>query len=66
MSFSFAGKFPAKRPRRMRRDEFSRRMMRETQLTAADFIYPVFVLDGASVRTGTRGTIWIADVGVYR
>ena len=26
----------------------------------------VFVLDGASVKTGTRGTIWIADVGVYR
>ncbi|MFO1322622.1 MAG: porphobilinogen synthase [Burkholderiales bacterium] len=46
MSFSFAGKFPAKRPRRMRRDAFSRRMVRETQLTAADFIYPVFVLDG--------------------
>jgi hypothetical protein len=26
----------------------------------------VFVLDGASVKVGTRGTIWIADVGVYR
>ena len=26
----------------------------------------VFVLDGASVKAGTRGTIWIADVGVYR
>ena len=46
MSFSFAGKFPHKRPRRMRRDEFSRRMMRETRLSADDFIYPVFVLDG--------------------
>ncbi len=46
MSFSFAGKFPFKRPRRMRRDEFSRQMMRETRLAAADFIYPVFVLDG--------------------
>ena len=31
----------------MRRDDFSRRMMRETVLTPADFIYPVFVLDGA-------------------
>jgi porphobilinogen synthase len=30
----------------MRRDAFSRRMMRETTLTADDFIYPVFVLDG--------------------
>jgi porphobilinogen synthase len=46
MSFSFTGKFPFKRPRRMRRDEFSRRMMRETSLAAADFIYPVFVLEG--------------------
>ena len=46
MSFAFAGKFPHKRPRRMRRDDFSRRMMRETVLTPADFIYPAFVLDG--------------------
>jgi len=46
MSFSFAGRFPAKRQRRMRRDEFSRRMMRETRLGADDFIYPVFVLEG--------------------
>jgi porphobilinogen synthase len=30
----------------MRRDEFSRRLMRENVLTAADFIYPVFVLEG--------------------
>jgi porphobilinogen synthase len=30
----------------MRRDEFSRRLMRETTLTAADLIYPVFVTDG--------------------
>ena len=40
------GAFPATRMRRMRRDEFSRRMMRETALTAADLIYPVFVLEG--------------------
>jgi porphobilinogen synthase len=32
--------------RRMRRDAFSRRLMRENHLTAADLIYPVFVLDG--------------------
>ena len=35
--------YPYSRPRRMRRDEFSRRLMRETVLTANDFIYPVFV-----------------------
>ena len=38
--------FPATRLRRMRRDEFSRRLMRESALTPADFIYPVFVLEG--------------------
>ncbi len=38
--------YPATRMRRMRRDDFSRRMMRETVLTANDFIYPVFVLEG--------------------
>ncbi len=38
--------FPRKRMRRMRRDPFSRRLMRENTLTAADLILPVFVLDG--------------------
>ncbi len=38
--------FPRKRMRRMRRDDFSRQLMRETVLTAADLILPVFVLDG--------------------
>ena len=40
------GSFPAVRMRRMRRDEFSRRLMREHVLTANDLIYPVFILDG--------------------
>ena len=44
----FLGKYPHKRMRRMRRDDFSRRLMRETLLTPADLIYPVFVLDGNS------------------
>ncbi|QYR53236.1 porphobilinogen synthase [Lysobacter soyae] len=35
--------FPYVRPRRMRRDDFSRRMMRETVVTVNDLIYPVFV-----------------------
>ena len=38
--------FPALRMRRMRKDPFSRAMMRENVLTPADLIYPVFVLDG--------------------
>jgi len=41
------GSYPSVRMRRMRRDEFSRRLMREHQLSADDLIYPVFVLDGA-------------------
>jgi porphobilinogen synthase len=36
--------------RRMRRDDFSRRMMRETTLTPGDFIYPVFVMEGSKQR----------------
>jgi len=40
---SFNGRFPMTRPRRMRRDDFSRRLMRESMLTADDLIYPVFV-----------------------
>jgi len=40
------GSFPAVRMRRMRRNDFSRRLMRETVLTADDLIYPVFVLEG--------------------
>ena len=39
-------RFPYARPRRMRRDAFSRRLMREHSVTAADLIYPVFVLEG--------------------
>ena len=42
------GEFPGVRMRRMRRNEFSRRLMREHVLTADDLIYPVFVLDGKS------------------
>ena len=37
---------PISRMRRMRRDDFSRRLMREHTLTADDLIYPVFVLEG--------------------
>ena len=44
MSSGFA--FPARRPRRMRRDAFSRRLMRETTLSVDDLIWPVFILEG--------------------
>jgi len=42
--------FPWLRMRRMRRDDFSRRLMREHQLSANDFIYPLFVLEGENQR----------------
>jgi porphobilinogen synthase len=41
------GVFPGTRMRRMRRDDFSRRLMCEHTLTVSDLIYPVFVLEGA-------------------
>ena len=39
-------KFPATRMRRMRRDEFSRKLMRENTLTPSDLIQPYFVIEG--------------------
>jgi TonB family protein len=41
------GRFPERRMRRSRRDDFSRRLVREARLTTDDLILPVFVLDGA-------------------
>ena len=40
----------AKRPRRMRDSEFSRRLMRENNLTVSHLIYPMFVLEGSNIR----------------
>jgi len=44
------GSFPNTRMRRMRSDDFSRRMMRETVLTANDLICPIFVLEGDNTK----------------
>ena len=41
--------FPIHRPRRLRRDDFTRRLVRENAVTVDDLIYPVFVLDGKGV-----------------
>ncbi len=40
--------FPAHRPRRMRRDDWSRRLMQEHSVSVSDLIYPVFLLEGAN------------------
>ncbi|MES2015154.1 MAG: porphobilinogen synthase [Pseudomonadota bacterium] len=45
-----ANLYPATRMRRMRRDPFSRALMRENTITSSDLIYPVFILDGANQR----------------
>lgn len=50
MNRIISGHYPCTRPRRMRRDSFSRRLMREHRLNADDLIYPVFVLDGEDRR----------------
>ena len=42
--------FPENRPRRLRRNETLRRMVRETSLSVNDFIYPLFVVPGSGVR----------------
>jgi porphobilinogen synthase len=42
--------FPQTRLRRSRRDEFSRRLVQEHVLSAQDFIYPLFIVEGQSVR----------------
>ena len=47
---SNTGNFPSTRMRRMRRDEFSRRLMRENHLTSDDLIYPMFVIEGNKQR----------------
>ena len=44
------GAFPQSRPRRMRRDDWSRRLMREHALSVDDLIWPVFVIEGQQQR----------------
>ena len=41
------GRFPGVRPRRLRRDDFTRRLVRETRLGCEDLIQPVFVIEGS-------------------
>ena len=49
-SANFAGQFPETRMRRVRRNDWSRRLVRENQLTVDDLIWPVFVQDGQNRR----------------
>ena len=50
MTEQILGGFPHRRLRRMRKQDFSRRLMAENRLTAEDLIYPVFIIEGNNRR----------------
>ena len=56
--------YPATRLRRMRRDAFSRALMRETVLTPADLILPVFVREGQGVREAVPSMPGVARLAI--
>ena len=60
---AFSG-YPFTRMRRMRRDDFSRRLMRETRVTPDDLIYPLFVLEGEGQREPVASMPGIERVSV--
>jgi porphobilinogen synthase len=56
--------YPHGRPRRLRRDDFTRNLVREKTLTAHDLIYPVFVLDGKGRREAVASMPGVERVSV--
>ena len=56
--------YPYTRKRRMRRDLFSRRLMRENELSANDFIYPMFILDGEQQREAVASMPGIERISI--
>ncbi len=60
----FPGAYPRVRPRRMRRDDFSRRLMRETHLSPADLIAPYFVLEGDGRRESVESMPGVERVSI--
>ncbi len=56
--------FPVYRPRRLRKNETFRRMIRETRLSGDDFIYPLFVIHGRKARNEIRSMPGIAQLSV--
>ncbi|NYE63547.1 porphobilinogen synthase [Duganella sp. 1224] len=59
-----SAQFPQIRMRRMRRDPFSRALMRENVITAADLIYPVFILEGTHQREAVASMPGVERVSV--
>ncbi|WP_339845469.1 porphobilinogen synthase [uncultured Halopseudomonas sp.] len=65
MSFNSANRqFPNTRLRRARRDDFSRRLVRETQLSVNDLIYPMFVLEGSGQREAVASMPGVERVSI--
>ena len=56
--------YPFTRKRRMRRDDFSRRLMRESHLSVDDLIYPMFVLEGKGQREGIASMPGVERVSI--
>ena len=61
---SKTGDFSATRMRRMRRDDFSRRLMRENQLSVDDLIYPMFVIEGENQREAVASMPGVERVSI--
>ena len=53
--------YPHGRPRRLRRDEFTRNLVRENNLSVHDLIYPVFVLDGEKRHEASAASAWTSS-----
>ncbi len=58
------GTFPSSRPRRMRSDEFSRRLMRESSISVDDLIYPMFIIEGENKRSSIESMPGIERLSV--
>jgi porphobilinogen synthase len=59
-----AGQFPTQRPRRLRKTETLRRLVRETELSPGDWIYPYFVVPGRGVRKEVSSMPGVAQLSV--
>ena len=60
----YPGMYPYTRMRRMRRDDFSRRLMRENVLTANDLIWPVFVMEGENQREAIASMLGVERISI--
>ncbi|WP_026180407.1 porphobilinogen synthase [Hahella ganghwensis] len=64
MTNSFGRRYPTTRMRRMRFDDFSRRLMRENTLTSSDLIYPMFILPGQGQKQAVASMPGVERVSV--